>query len=74
MYKFVVRQEQPGEVFPVDMLRYDQCWPASWEDSLLLIKPMPLQNEVAFLSNKRPTKRRWASFGWLVVKVEKLPK
>lgn len=57
--------------FPVDMLRYDCCWPAREgtdtrpilgdnDDGSLKVQTIRLE------SHKEPTTRRWQSFGWRV--------
>ena len=64
--------------FPVDMLRYDHCWPCSEEDSAKIIQTNDLrkyQNEEEVTVKLRaygpagwePTRGRWESFGWVVV-------
>ena len=64
--------------FPVDMLRYDQCWPSrESEDSVQLSEAMMLRKtsdpnrkrRVRLTTNaiNRPTVGRWESFGWKVV-------
>jgi hypothetical protein len=56
--------------FPFDMLRYDQCWPASQEDAARIDRagPQPGRKAAAFSitlhSHKLPTEGRWRSFGW----------
>jgi hypothetical protein len=56
-------------LFPVDMLRYDACWPSSSDDALaLLLCPVPCQPElprtISLIAIQPPTKERWESFGW----------
>lgn len=62
--------------FPIDMLRYDSCWPATEADSaailntiesrnpgrvvIHLLRAYPVQGRIY------PTAARWASFGWRV--------
>lgn len=61
--------------FPVDMLRYDTCWPRSQEDTAKLERVSRRQHlrddrpvRIALSSNGRPpTAARWASFGWKVI-------
>jgi len=58
--------------FPLDMLRYDLCWPASETDSRLIeaSKRDEYRGRVRAISLKGlkyPTERRWESFGWGVV-------
>lgn len=60
--------------FPFDMLRYDQCWPASESDSAKLhpepanrprLERVKLKRHVSQKADL-PTVRRWESFGWQV--------
>ena len=82
MYKtrFRVTGQLP---FPVDMLRYDNCFPGSQEAaSYIATKTFPESREdrrscpiielCTCHSNKNwaPTKARWESFGWWVTEVE----
>lgn len=72
---FVVRQR--GKLgFPLDMLRYDSCYPATSEDATrigmtLRREPCPwLLDEphtIELTGPRSPTAGRWASFGWDVV-------
>lgn len=69
MYTFRVRGRGP---FPVDMLRYDLCWPANGSASLTIadsfVEAKKSQREV-LLASESPspiTVDRWASFGWSV--------
>ena len=50
--------------FPVDMLRYDSCWPASTDDALNMLETN--QRKVRLVSGEKPTPARWESFGWFV--------
>lgn len=60
--------------FPMDMLRYDHCWPASSEDAAKLAVGAysePLGQRSIVLACKPgdnwrnvPTHRRWSSFNW----------
>jgi hypothetical protein len=62
--------------FPLDMLRYDACWPASpgdtgnMEASFDARSPTGYEVELihwAANAGWQPTVDRWASFGWYVV-------
>lgn len=62
--------------FPIDMLRYDACWPATQADvstvessflSVRLRGPGPRKVTVETNGARRPTRDRWASFGWAVI-------
>lgn len=61
--------------FPVDMLRYDQCWPAKEAtDSVALATSLMRVNSykddqrrnVTLIGLRAPTEGRWQSFGWKV--------
>lgn len=70
--------------FPMDMLRYDQCWPKDSTDANLLNDPDPYASDderydfrrklrtVTLISAgyRTPTPERWDSFGWKVVEVK----
>lgn len=67
-------------VFPIDMLRYDACWPLRGEDVHQIELPSTelrnTQDRIIWLKTSgrvdpRPTKARWASFGWHVITIEK---
>lgn len=64
--------------FPLDMLRYDCCWPATSEDAAKLVKAIrgeylskdkhPSIRIATYVQNKKEAKvpwttARWASFG-----------
>ena len=60
--------------FPVDMLRYDMCWPKTQQDTINLtpLEPMigytvPRQVTLVSVKDSAPTVARWESFGWKVV-------
>ena len=58
--------------FPVDMLRYDACFPRTSQDvSTMLKQGGPNAEHMVFRtvemnSYQQPTLDRWASFGWKV--------
>jgi hypothetical protein len=63
--------------FPIDMLRYDQCFPDSESDSGRIHRTLQLggsnEKEVITLVHYGqkswfPTRARWESFGWKVLK------
>lgn len=66
-----------GGPFPIDMLRYDQCWPRSeGEDSRAIEQSFPQGRRVTGAryrvtlvthASNRPTGARWESFGFKVV-------
>lgn len=56
--------------FPLDMLRYDLCWPATEDDSRLVAHAVRTADRPVRLRGlKLPTVARWASFGWKVAVV-----
>lgn len=56
--------------FPMDMLRYDACHPVRPEDvDAMFWKDEGQSRTVTLNSNRPPTVKRWASFGWKVVKL-----
>lgn len=66
--------------FPIDMLRYDQCWPRTANDShaIQLQKPgdKPLEVELErIVENKgdKPTEGRWASYNCEIGFIETVP-
>jgi hypothetical protein len=62
-----------GSHFPYDMLRYNQCWPASQEDAATIERASrprergPFSVTLSTHSPNAPTEARWESFGWKVV-------
>jgi hypothetical protein len=66
--------------FPIDMLRYDACWPVRGED-VMRIEPGPQSHQgtrtVRLVrcarSGNGPTVGRWGSFGWTVTSVDGEP-
>lgn len=63
--------------FPLDMLRYDGCYPAdpSSVDNIdwSLDPERKLDgyiHKVKLISTVAPTVARWASFGWTVIEIE----
>ena len=57
--------------FPIDMLRYDGCWPfqssdaVAIENSFKTIRPPdPESHTVRLEGTCKPTVARWRSFGW----------
>jgi hypothetical protein len=55
--------------FPIDMLRYDLCWPATGSDSTDIANAYRTSgaHRIDLKGLKTPTPARWASFGWTVV-------
>lgn len=70
LYTFSVRGR---DLFPIDMLRYDSCWPKSEsQDSVSIMVthgPRASREErtVTLIGLREPTEARWKSFGWTVV-------
>lgn len=68
-FKFTV--EGSGS-FPLDMLRYDCCWPATSGDvAQMTAVTYNTKRKVELLSHREPTKERWKSFIWPVVDMRK---
>jgi len=65
--------------FPIDMLRYDACYPACSQDAARI------ENSMKFLEHGKevtlrctpnksaPTNERWLSFGWKVTAINGAP-
>lgn len=78
VYRFEVHGKYP---FPIDMLRYDSCYPADptavgrMAEAIVGPAPdMPFRDRPIFnvrlLSHRAPTVDRWRSFGWFVEGLE----
>jgi hypothetical protein len=71
VWTFVVHGD---DQFPIDMLRYDLCYPKSETDSHEIERSFrPREHgdrRVTLVSSKHPTEERWGSFGWAVESVE----
>jgi hypothetical protein len=57
--------------FPVDMLRYDQCWPSA-ESHSARFSDRHMRDEaggrhITLTGLREPTTARWESFGWQVL-------
>ena len=62
--------------FPIDMLRYDRCFPADAESSTAIAVEMPnlyvdrvgrlVRIATSIVVAERITLKRWESFGWKV--------
>lgn len=61
-----------GGDFPFDMLRYDQCYPASESDAHAMGHERTRQVTLirCSVNPSPPTFRRWDSFVWRVVSVD----
>ncbi len=71
-WKRHTRRYEGGGQFPIDMLRYDGCYPASEQDSGLIQQDRGHRIvTVAQVTHGHDlpqwTDARWASFGWTVV-------
>lgn len=54
--------------FPIDMLRYDACWPATPTDSAVIqYKNTERRVVLEMMSSFPNTPKRWESFGWAIV-------
>lgn len=57
--------------FPVDMLRYDKCWPATQDDAEVMAEvisePVIGVVNIKLVTCIEPTPDRWKSFGWYVL-------
>lgn len=53
--------------FPIDMLRYDECWPATADDAVAITMD---QDYVTVMGTNRFTIDRWKSFGWFPVEAD----
>lgn len=61
--------------FPIDMLRYDSCFPWSESDSHALLNEGSLRLRTVTLRRRSvntlsATEGRWKSFGWTIVSEE----
>ena len=66
IYKFRV---QGFGYFPVDMFRYDRCWPDSGADSDSVeraMKPGAAKTTITLCGLRPPTTDQWESFFWPV--------
>jgi hypothetical protein len=70
---FIVQGVLP---FPIDMLRYDACYPASEADSSIINRSLTHDTRgkitVEVRTRSPLTVGRWKSFGWQVVGVKSL--
>lgn len=72
--RYTVRGRLP---FPIDMLRYDACYPASEHDSAVIRASIddrgPEPYTVDVYARRPLTLGRWKSFGWDVMPQRDLP-
>lgn len=67
--------------FPLDMLRFDECWPVTPDDAALIEQTLRHENNgrvrIKLGSAKStyyvPTARRWDSFLWKIVAMDGRP-
>ncbi len=63
--------------FPLDMLRRDQCFPASEDDANRAMNDKAIRIVELKAYTERdlfyPTVGRWESFGWKVVEIDRVP-
>jgi hypothetical protein len=59
--------------FPLDMLRYDRCWPADGDSAAEIYASFDRTERGTFkvnlVSDNKPTSGRWQSFLWSVKEV-----
>lgn len=72
-YRHTATVEGRG-LFPIDMLRYDHCYPASEQDSYAINQREDVrQVKVIMMTDSKLmpfTERRWESFTWRLVDCE----
>ena len=67
-----------SRTFPVDMLRYDRCFPQSEGDSYVIERAGAFEsgphrvNLVSYAEGSVPTPKRWESFGWDVIESQRV--
>lgn len=74
-YKFTVASCMP---FPIDMLRYDGCYPVDTESATQISASIRREAEkpetyrVTLISDRPPTDGRWSSFCWRVESISRV--
>lgn len=56
--------------FPVDMLREEECWPASFSDSIQLHATGPRRIQLQgyrTITTNEPNAPLWRAYGWRVI-------
>lgn len=61
--RFIVEGRGP---FPVDMLRYDRCFPHDSADASQILEPRERRKVTLTTDSPRVTPARWRSFGWVM--------
>ena len=61
-----------SSTFPIDMLRYDRCWPATTEDAVAIGTSLQrdrtrMERTIHLVGLRPPTIGRWQSFMWSCV-------
>lgn len=62
-----------NDAFPIDMLRFDYCWPRTQDDALMIEASMgaiasgPWRIRLHTAKDTAPTAARWKGFGWKAV-------
>lgn len=68
--KMVTYEVEGHDAFPLDMLRYDNCWPKAETDSAILERSHRERGNHHYVIRvsglRKPTEARWLSFGWKV--------
>lgn len=67
LHKYIVSGRGP---FPLDMLRYDSCWPTSSDDVALMDGHG--NRSISMTGISEPTEERWVSFQWVVLEQGKV--
>jgi len=71
--RYTRAQVSGNGVFPLDMLRYDSCWPHGQLDAIALVSQGQRSVTVARWSHSKTNDgwnaARWQSFGWSLKKM-----
>jgi hypothetical protein len=57
--------------FPLDMLRYDACYPFASDDIEAITNDRCARNVRLIVTHAAPTPDRWASFTWPIIHSER---
>jgi len=73
-FEFTVAPKWKLAPFPIDMLRYDECFPATERDAAKIYHSINSDHDGSSITvacycgrGWRPTSRRWESFSWQIV-------
>ncbi|AIY40158.1 hypothetical protein LT85_1000 [Collimonas arenae] len=69
MAKHIYTVKGSGD-FPIDMLRYDECWPDQPADAEAIAPGNREIRYIKLLSDRYPTVHRWESFCWTVSAID----